>query len=856
MGTTFVSILLSVLAVSAAVVAVIFLIVPIFKGLGWVVTNVFKGIGLVVMHFWRFVSGMLGDAVRAVGGLVTTIVFIPLVLGNIVIGRWSAARHYGTGVQDEITGVGHCLYRVVIGHPAKFLLLHGLVEGIEKRLPDAVAQAPGSDKPGKRTGQFDGYTIVGSLQGGGSGGRLYVAEPDERKKAIFARSGRKVDQVVIKVFSQAEGSSLPQIIRESRALEAAKNLGLILDHELTDQRFFYVMQYIPGESLSLVTKRLHAEAGAQGLQVEQLKAALGIMADLLTELHRYHTGGLWHKDIKPDNIIVNQGRAHLVDLGLVTPLRSAMTLTTHGTEYFRDPEMVRMALRGAKVSEVDGVKFDVYGAGAVMFSVIENSFPAHGGLSQLQKTCPEALRWVVRRAMTELHKRYASAAEMLGDVRAVLDAADPFAMKPIDLPSMKGGATYEPPPVPEPEPVGFAAAASPRPRVEEPARDAGAGTGDAPRGSSRSRPKISITDWWKGSYNAEGGASVGQPVNGGAGGRKVAGFDVDAFARDASAAAAAGLNEAARAVNASFKFGKIDVDVVAGIGEKGGARRGRTGTSAADQVRRAQERARTAQARVHTKFGRGGRFSSNPNGGVGVAFFVFLAIGAVIAMSVVKAHKDGGPEASVLSDASREQIKSEIARIGEEVQRGISEGFGDGPVVSVNSDGGSIEETNKVGEALSRVMDAIKSFNHSKNGAAATSATSEAGAGTIVAAAPAEDVLGVGEVNEPAGKVLILNMLPADMAEARADDVREFEQQLSEADLEVLGGSDNPVDEETLAQAKRTVELSQPDDEEAQARVRQWLRSQDGRLAAVLWLGVGKEPGEIAWKLIDRREGR
>ena len=37
-----------------------------------------------------------------------------------------------------------------------------------------------------------------------------------------------------------------------------------------------------------------------------------------------------------------------MDFGLVTPLRSAMTLTTHGTEYFRDPEMVRMALKGVK----------------------------------------------------------------------------------------------------------------------------------------------------------------------------------------------------------------------------------------------------------------------------------------------------------------------------------------------------------------------------------------------------------------------------------------------------------------------------------------------------------------------------
>jgi len=87
-----------------------------------------------------------------------------------------------------------------------------------------------------------------------------------------------------------------------------------------------------------------------------LRAALGFACDLISTLSTYHRGGLWHKDVKPDNIIVDGGpsaRAHLVDFGLVSSLRSAMTLTTHGTEYFRDPEMVRLALKGVKVHEVD-----------------------------------------------------------------------------------------------------------------------------------------------------------------------------------------------------------------------------------------------------------------------------------------------------------------------------------------------------------------------------------------------------------------------------------------------------------------------------------------------------------------------
>jgi hypothetical protein len=221
----------------------------------------------------------------------------------------------------------------------------------------------------------------------------------------------------------------------------------VLEHELTATRFHYVMPYVPGDDLSVETARLHAAAGsassdgrgaATGLDEAGLRRVMSLSDDLLSTLERFHRSGLWHKDVKPSNIIVSGGRAHLVDFGLITPLRSAMTLTTHGTEYFRDPEMVRLALRGVKVHEVDGIKFDVYGAGAVLYSLIENSFPAHGSLSRLTRRCPEALRWVMRRAMADMGNRYASATEMLGDLRTVSTAADPFAVRPADLPSLQG----------------------------------------------------------------------------------------------------------------------------------------------------------------------------------------------------------------------------------------------------------------------------------------------------------------------------------------------------------------------------------------------------------------------------------
>ncbi len=487
--------LIAVLGV-VGLVAGIYLFFKLF-GLVWIILG----------NIFRFIGAELSDAVRLIGTVIAAPIFALLVGLNVIIGRWSAAGHFGRSFGGECRAAGACVYRLVLSNPLKLFGLGGVLEGVEQRVPQAMAEAPGRDKPSKkRVGMFDGYSIVGSLKGGGSGGKLYVAKPDELKRAALARRGAgDVEQVVIKVFSQKDGSTLDQILRESRALEAARRLGLVLEHSSEPDRFFYVMRYVPGESLGVMTQRMHAACPADGLDGKRLGEALGYVSDLVASLHTYHEGGLWHKDVKPDNIIIDNpgtahARAHLVDLGLVTPMRSAMTLTTHGTEYFRDPELVRQALRGVKVHQIDGAKFDVYSAGAVLFSVIENSFPAHGGLSQVTKKCPEALKWVIRRAMAEYDNRYPSAAMMLADLDVIRTAEDPHTIKPADLPSMKGG------PVPEPK---MPAPVPPMPQMPaEPARVAKAASPVPPARGGRRAPSMPLASWWSGRYQVQNVAAA------------------------------------------------------------------------------------------------------------------------------------------------------------------------------------------------------------------------------------------------------------------------------------------------------------------------------------------------------------
>jgi serine/threonine-protein kinase len=656
-----------------AVVVLIFvfakLIVPLFKGIGWVIAQVF-----------RFVAGEVADLFRLIGALITLVFFVPITLGCVVIARWSAAAHFGRAIQAEMKTMGLAVYRMLIGHPARLLCLTHLVEGLEKRLPQAIAEAPGADTPSKRTGQFPGYRIVGSLPGGGSGSKLYVAVPDAEKLAVFRRSGQNaVDQVVIKAFSLKDGSTLPQIVREGRALDAAKRMGLVLEHELTNERFFYVTRYVPGQSLGAVVAQLHAASGENGLDDTGLAAAMCYVSDLLRTLDQYHRGGLWHKDVKPDNIIVDltspglagRGSAHLVDFGLVTPLKSAMTLTTHGTEYFRDPEMVRMALKGVKVAEVDGTKFDLYGAGAVLFAVLENSFPADGSQSQVSKRCPEALRWIIRRAMTDYSKRYPSSAAMLADLETVRLAADPFKVRPVDLPSVRaglqadggeamggmGGVGTMPPPIPPmPEPgfaagqnVGAGAAAGAvgaatigqkvgravddvmrnvgfgpavvGPAVVGPAvvgagvaaGAAAAGAAVASAGGPRVKRTFKVTNWWTGAFEPVGAIPVAAPAA-----KSPAGPFVHVVAGVGPAAEAISTTDELRGFGAASPAVARSPRIPNNLTPR---------LRASEQLTRARGRAQQARERAQSRIEgrrRAIQHASGLNAGVFIAVFAFL----------------------------------------------------------------------------------------------------------------------------------------------------------------------------------------------------------------------------------------
>ncbi len=276
------------------------------------------------------------------------------------------------------------------------------------------------------------YVVVDELPRGGSSARLYIVrKADEPQGRLH----------VLKYFDLRAGGNLESVVRESQAAQLAQKLGLIVESKLGDNAFWYIMPYYSGETLTAGVMRNIKHSRDNGTLNEHYRITLGYVHQLLQIIAQYHEAGVFHKDIKPDNLIINGEKIYLVDIGLMTPLSSMAQLTTHGTEYFRDPEMVKLALEGREVRQVDAAKFDVYSIGAVLFFALSGEFPTSGALSRLPREVPTAAQWVVNRAMTGMHQRYANARAMLTDIDYLTWAASQATLeqvKPADLPSFRG----------------------------------------------------------------------------------------------------------------------------------------------------------------------------------------------------------------------------------------------------------------------------------------------------------------------------------------------------------------------------------------------------------------------------------
>jgi serine/threonine-protein kinase len=237
--------------------------------------------------------------------------------------------------------------------------------------------------------------------------------------AVYEAKDRIGNAVAIKVLNGA-------FARQSRARERFLREGLVANrvghpdtvHVLDSQqtpggRLLLVMELLHGQTL-----RKRCEAAGGRLELQEL---LPIADRVLAVLAAAHAQGIFHRDIKPDNIFLTaDGGVKVLDFGVAAVRDEAsqdasitQSGTTLGTPAFMAPEQAR-----GRQAQVDG-RTDIWALGATLFFCLTGRRVHEGAV-----TANEALIFSATQRAPAISR---FCPELANDVGKVIDRALAFA---------------------------------------------------------------------------------------------------------------------------------------------------------------------------------------------------------------------------------------------------------------------------------------------------------------------------------------------------------------------------------------------------------------------------------------------
>ena len=191
------------------------------------------------------------------------------------------------------------------------------------------------------------YRIVGLLGRGGMG-EVYRADDLKLGQSValkFLPEKLALDQVSLRLFHNE--------VRLAREV-SHQNVCRVYDIGEIDGHHFISMEYIDGEDLASLLKRIHRFSRERAVEIAR-ELCLGLSAA--------HEKGVLHRDLKPGNVMIDgRGKAKITDFGLAAlPQELSAEDIRAGTPAYMAPEQ----LEGKEVTE----RSDIYSLGLILYEV-------------------------------------------------------------------------------------------------------------------------------------------------------------------------------------------------------------------------------------------------------------------------------------------------------------------------------------------------------------------------------------------------------------------------------------------------------------------------------------------------------
>ena len=236
-------------------------------------------------------------------------------------------------------------------------------------------------------------------------------------------------QVAIKTFKidANDEDAVKRFNREAKAVTSLSHPNIVSIYDVENEGEFYylILEYVEGMTLKdymVKNPRIPIET------------IVHIAKQIAAGLSHAHQNGIIHRDIKPQNILMNENlTCKITDFGIARAYGDTTLTQTNqmlGTVYYLSPEQAR--------GNVATAQSDIYSLGILIFEMITGQIPFKGesavaiALKHLQEELPDIDKYrenvpqsvkniVLKATMKNPNERYISSKELFEDLSTVLN---------------------------------------------------------------------------------------------------------------------------------------------------------------------------------------------------------------------------------------------------------------------------------------------------------------------------------------------------------------------------------------------------------------------------------------------------